>query len=144
MKRLPVVCAVLLVAIVAASSRPGWGRLRQYGTKTFDVVVPAIPDGAMIILADKPLGFVAPFLRGHDSNYVGIVDLPGLGRLNIEIQRRIRHATQALVLIDRPPESYAARLRSFGRQIDPATCHRIDNSFDRNLVLCATQAADRP
>jgi hypothetical protein len=137
--RLPVVCAIALVAIVAASSRPGWGRLRHYDASVFDIHAPAIPDGATIILADKPIGFAAPFLRGKDIAFVGIVDVPGTGLLRDEILRRVRNAAPALVMIDKPADSYAALLRSFGRKIDSATCQPVGNEFDRGLVLCGTR-----
>jgi hypothetical protein len=140
--RLPVACAIVLIAIVAVSSRPGWGRLRQYGASVFPIHAPAIPDGATIILADKPIGFVAPFLRGTDIAFVGIVEVPASGLLHDAIQRRVRDARPALVLIDKAPESYAALLRSFGLRIDPATCQPIGNAFDRGLALCGTRPAD--
>jgi hypothetical protein len=134
--RLPVACAIVMIAIVAVSSRPGWGRLRHYGASTFDIHAPAIPDGATIILADKPIGFAAPFLRGKDIAFVGIVDVPASGLLHDAIQRRVHNAAPALVLIDKPPESYAGLLRSFGIRIDPGTCQPIGNAFDRGLALC--------
>ncbi len=139
--RLPAACAIGLVALVAVSSRPGWGRLRQYGASVFDIHAPAVPDGATIILADKPIGFVAPFLRGKDIAFVGIVEVPRTGLLRDEIRRRVANAAPALVLIDRPPASYAPLLRSFGRQIDPTACQPIGNAFDRSLALCGTRPA---
>ncbi len=142
--RLPVLCMIMLVAIVGVSSRPGWGRLRHYGGSVFDIRAPAIPDGATVILADAPIGFVTPFLRGKDIAFVGIGAVPGSGRLNDEMQHRVRDATTALVLIDKPPAYYAALLRSYDRQIDPATCQPIGNPFDRGLTLCGTRAADGP
>ena len=139
--RLPAVCAIVLVAIVAVSSRPGWGRLRHYGTSVFDIQAQAIPDGATIILADKPIGFVTPFLRGKDIAFVGIAEVPAPGRLTDEIRRRVRNAATALVLIDKPPARYAALLRSYGREVDPATCQPIGNQFDSGLALCGTRVA---
>ncbi|MGA3399141.1 MAG: hypothetical protein ABSC95_07965 [Acetobacteraceae bacterium] len=141
-RRLPVACAIVLVALVAVSSRPGWGRLRHYGTSVFDIHAPAIPDDATIILAAKPIGFAAPFLRGKDIAFVGIAEVPRAGLLRDEILRRVRHAAPALVLIDKPPAYYAALLRSYGRQIDPAACQPVGNEFDRGLTLCGTRLAD--
>jgi hypothetical protein len=137
-ERFPVVCAIMLVAIVGVSSRPGWGRLRHYGRSVFDIQAPVVPDGAAVVLADKPIGFVIPFLRGKDISFVGIVEVPASGRLNDEIQRRVRVATTALVLIDKPPAHYAPLLHSYGLQIDPAACQPIGNQFDRGLTLCGT------
>ncbi len=139
---LPAACAIVLIAIVAVSSRPGWGRLRHYGPSVFDIHAPVIPDGATIILADKPIGFALPFLRGKGVAFVGIVEVPQTGLLHDEIQRRVDNAVPALVLIDKPPASYAALLRSFGRQIDPTTCQPVGNEFDRGLALCGTRPAD--
>jgi hypothetical protein len=139
--RLPAVCAIFLVAIVAVSSRPGWGRLRHYGRSVFDIQAQAIPDGATIILADKPIGFVTPFLRGKDVAFVGIAEVPAPGRLTDEIQHRVRDAVTALVLIDKPPARYAALLRSYGREVDPATCRPVGNQFDSGLALCGTRLA---
>ncbi len=143
-KRLPFACAILLVAIVAVSSRPGWGRLRHYGSLVFDIHAPAIPDGATIILADKPIGFVAPFLRGRDISFVGLAEVPATGLLPDAIQRRVRRAAPVLVLIDKPSAAYAALLRAYGTQIDPVTCQPIANEFDRGLALCGTQPAGGP
>jgi len=141
--RLPVVCAIIAVAIVAISSRPGWGRLRHYGSSVFEIQAPAIPDGATVMLADAPIGFVAPFLHGKDIAFVGI-SVPQPGLLRERTQRRVRDASTALALIDKPPPYYASLLQSYGRQIDPATCQPIGNQFDRNLTLCGTRAAGEP
>jgi hypothetical protein len=138
-RRLPAVCAILLIAIVAVSSRPGWGRLRHYGARAFEIQAPAIPDGAVVMLADAPIGFVIPFLHGNDLAFIGIGAVPGPGHLSDTIQQRVRDAATALVLIDKPPEHYAALLRSYGRQIDPATCQPIGNPFDPGLTLCGTR-----
>jgi hypothetical protein len=139
--RLQVACAIVLVAIVAVSSRPGWGRLRQFGPSVFDVHAPALPDDATVILADKPIGFAVPFLRGKNLTFLGIVDVPASGLLSNAIRRRVHDATTALVLIDKPAASYATLLRSYGRQIEPATCQTVRNNFDPGLALCGTHLA---
>jgi hypothetical protein len=54
----------------------------------------------------------------------------------------VRQATRALVLIDKPPAVYAGLLRSFGREIEPATCRTIGNPFDHGLALCGTKLTD--
>ena len=124
--RLPVACAIVLIAIVAVSSRPGWGRLRHYGASTFDIHAPAIPDGATIVLADKPIGFAAPFLRGKDIAFVGIVDVPASGLLHDAIQRRVHNAAPALALIDLAPRNrMPGCCTRFGIRIDPAQCQPI-------------------
>jgi hypothetical protein len=120
------------------------GRLKHYGDSVFDIVAPAIPDHAIVILADRPVGFIAPFLRGRDISFVGIVDLPRPSRLGDEIQRRVGSAAPVLVLINQPADFYTTVLRSYGRAIDPASCQHINNPFDRQPVLCNTVAAVEP
>jgi hypothetical protein len=75
-RRLPFVCAIVLIAIVAVSSRPGWGQFRHYGASVFDIHAPTIPTDATIILANKPIGFAASFLRRRNISFVGIVEVP--------------------------------------------------------------------
>lgn len=141
--RLSVVCAVMLAALVAVSSRPGWGRLKHYGAKVYDIHAPAIPDDATIVIADTPIGFAAPFLRGKDVTFVGIVAVPTPGRLSDEIRRRVRDAATALVLVDKPPASYGTLLRSYGPEIAPGTCQAVRNVFYPDLALCGLRAEDK-
>jgi hypothetical protein len=134
-----IVASLLLAVAIAASSRPDWGRLRHYDSQVFDVHAPSIPDGATIALADRPIGFIVPFLQGRDVSFVGIADVLQPGRLAEAVQHRVRDAASLLVLIDKPPAAYTALLQSYGRRIDASSCKPIANTYDRELRLCAAE-----
>jgi hypothetical protein len=140
-RQIQILCGALMVATVALSSRPDWGRLPHYGATTFNIDASAIPRGATIVLADKPLGFALPFLRGEDISIVGITDPTDPGRLQDSLRARVAHGDPVLVLIDQPPASYAAVMHSYGRRIDEAACTPIRNPFDKDVALCVAVAA---
>jgi hypothetical protein len=138
----PLAGFLLMLAVVAFSIRPGWGRLKSYGTCVYDIQTSAPPDGATIILADRPTSFILPFLQGHDVTFVGIVAVPEPGILKDEVRRRIRAAAPALVLIQRPPRAYADLLRRFDLRIEDVSCRPVVNPFTPGLALCRAQVLD--
>ena len=69
-RALPVVVAILALAIVGTTRWPDWGHV-AFGERWFDVKAPALPSGALVVLAsDGPFGYLLPSL-GADARYVG-------------------------------------------------------------------------
>ncbi|HTQ00476.1 MAG TPA: hypothetical protein VMN56_14210 [Casimicrobiaceae bacterium] len=69
-RALPVVVAILALAIVGTTRWPDWGHV-AFGERWFDVKAPALPRGALVVLAsDGPFGYLLPYL-GAGAQYVG-------------------------------------------------------------------------
>jgi hypothetical protein len=136
-QRFAAFCLVLLVVVVAVSSRPGWGRLRHYASSVFEIHAPTIPDDATILVADAPIAFALAFLGGPSTSFVGAAP----GPLNEQVEGRLHDASTVLVLIDKPPAHYATLLHSYSLRIDPASCQTVANPFDPGLAVCGTQSA---
>jgi hypothetical protein len=127
--------ALVLVALLATSSWPNWGRMRHYGHAVFDIEATSLPDGAIVVVASKPVGFVLPFLRGRDVAFLGAVDLPAGTRMQTAIRQRL----------DRAPGVVAAViLAGVGLEADTAACVPVRTGRrPDDILLCPTRALDQ-
>jgi hypothetical protein len=67
---------VACIAIVAQTLAPNWGRMRAGSGPWFDVQVPLVASGALVVTAAEPVGYLVPFMaRG-----VRVMRLPGTYR----------------------------------------------------------------
>ena len=136
------IVSAVLAMIFAVSSRPGWGRIRTYGAAVFEVEGPMLPDRAVVVFADRPTAFIAPFLKGHDLLFVGIADGSAGSRLDEEISRRIKARPSIMAVIYRPPAAYETITRNFGFRILDASCTPIHNVYEKALAICSGEKTD--
>ena len=139
-----VLCGVVLVAVFAVSSRPGWGRSRDYGVAVFDVQAPSVPDRSAVVFVAKPTAFVAPFLRGNDLIFVGIDEVPLPSRLGQEITRRIQSRPSIMAVVPGWIDHVDALTSKFGFLIVQQRCLPILSARQRDLRICPCEPIKQP
>ena len=134
------VLAVLLVATVATERPIGSERLVHTGPTPLVDVPASLPDDSLVVVADKPLGFVLPFLGGRHLSFVGIVELPPPGyRLRNAVMQRIDEDRPVAILINKAVPRYEAQLATFGLRILPESCRSLTNALERAATLCSAE-----
>jgi len=131
----------VLIVVFAVSSRPGWGRLRQYGSMVFDVQESLVPDHSAVVFVTKPTAFIAPFLKGNDLTFIGLEDIPMPSRLSEEAARRIQSHPHILAVLHSTQTDYTSLTRPFGFRIVKDLCVPIHSANQRDLVLCPSEPA---
>jgi hypothetical protein len=143
-RRLVPSAALVLVALLATSSWPNWGRMRHYGHAVFDIEATSLPDGAIVVVASKPVGFVLPFLRGRDVAFLGAVDLPAGTRMQTAIRQRLDRAPGVVALVARSDPGTAVILAGVGLEADTAACVPVRTGRrPDDILLCPTRALDQ-
>ena len=140
-RRLLAMAGAALIVVFAVSSRPGWGRLRAYGDAVFDVQAPPIADHSAVVFVDRPMAFLAPFLKGNDLLFVGIESVPVPSRLSEEITRRIQSRPAIMAVVRGSPDQYDSLTPMFGFRILKPLCAPIVSANQRDLSLCPGQAS---
>jgi hypothetical protein len=126
----------VLVAAMAATNYTGWGRTKAYGDTVFDVPPIVVPDNTVVVLAGKPLGFLAPFVQGHAVAFLGLAEAERGTRLGAELAARITMAPRLAVIVNRPPETLAGWLGGFGLAIREASCRPIRTQYQAGIAIC--------
>ncbi len=134
--RLLIVAGVALIAVFAASSRPGWGRLRNFGSAVFELRAPEIPDHAAVVFVTKPSAFIAPLLKGEDLMFAGLADVPDQSQLAREIAGRIRDRPAIMAVVLGEPATFGDLTAAFGFRILDRTCAPIVSPNQRDLQIC--------
>jgi hypothetical protein len=130
------VAGVAVIAVFAVSSRPGWGRLRGFGTAVFEVQAPKLPDHAAVVFVNRPSAFIAPFLKGNDLLFAGIEGVPLPSRLAEEITRRIQGRPTIMAVLRGAPADFGGLTSAFGLRILSQTCAPILSVNQRDLQIC--------
>ena len=139
-RRLVPAAALVLVALLATPSWPNWGRVRQYGHAVFDIEATRLPDGAVVVVASKPVGFVLPFLGGRDVAFLGAVDLAAGTRMQATIRQRLDQAPSVVALIARSDPGTAVMLAGVGLEADIAACVPVRTGRrPDDIMLCPTR-----
>jgi len=141
-RRLPILLLLVLAVTIGWANRPGWGRLKQFGTSVFAFAPPPVEDDAVIVLADKPLGFIAPFFTARGVVFVGLQDLPPPGfRLYEAAKARIAEPRPAYALTVTELAAHREALAAFGLKGVDASCQAVVNPFLRDVQLCRLDRA---
>jgi hypothetical protein len=135
--------SLVLIATFAASSRPGWGRVRTWSSSVFVVDAPAVPDHGLVVFANEPVAFVAPFLKGDDLTFVGLSNVPRPSRLRDEIAHAIATHSAVLAVVRGPISNLDALADAFGFRIVPDGCVPIRSNNEPNLSMCRTEPRSR-
>lgn len=125
-----------LVVLVASAGWPGWGRVRSYEGAVFDVAAPDLPDGSIVVVASKPIGFVLPFLHGRDVSFVGVVDLDVGTQAWSIVAQRLASPRPSFALLARTDPNALSALAAMGRDIDLARCQPVRTRRASDIVLC--------
>lgn len=141
--RVRVAIVVVLAMLLLGTTRPGsWGRV-AFGERYFDVAVPAIPSGSLVILGYRhPLAYAAPFFPTGTRFVSPVNNFIDLGQRN-----RLARAAEETIRGHRGPRwflSYKVRtphdartLAYFGLTLDEAGCRVVPSSMDEDhLRLC--------
>jgi hypothetical protein len=79
-RRMTTTMVALLVLSIAASQYPGWGH-KPYATRAFDVHVPEIAQGSLVVLLGQPIAYVIPFFQdAAGQHYLGLTWFNTLAR----------------------------------------------------------------
>jgi hypothetical protein len=127
---------VLTITVVLVSEKQNWGRLRQYGARVIEVQASALPDGAVVVTASRPVAFVLPFLQGRNLAFVGLVDVPRGTRLWDETWQIVRSGRPVYAVLDPAQSDSISNTRAFGLRLDEATCSVIVSNLRAGLQLC--------
>jgi hypothetical protein len=126
----PVGLAALL--LLASTNYPGYGRLRGWRTHVIEADAPRLPDGALLVVAGKPLAFLAPLLAAPGGAVIGLPDVPANTRLEAELRTRLATAAQAFALLN-GPVSLGELARFGGTATD---CAPVPNALQPDVTLC--------
>lgn len=61
----------IAVVLVLGTHHPRWRRV-DYGDRVFQVRLPAVPDGSLVMFVGQPYAYLAPFFHARDLTFVGI------------------------------------------------------------------------
>ncbi len=132
--------AVALGVIFIGEKPYDGGRLKRYGRATFDISLPTVPDGAVIALTGRPMGFLVPLFPQRGLSFVNTTSLPKGYLMERAVLARLGRAPFAL--INREPTDGRIALRRAGWGID--ACARVGNPFQAGIQLCSTRAVPLP
>lgn len=153
------IAALLTVALIAYARPPDWGHV-AYGRSVFVADPPKLADGAMVIFANQPMGFLAPLFaaHGHGLHFLGMPSCFGAGQwcyngfFHYDLGRTMRAALQAhaqnlyvAYYLNKAP-SFPG-LAAFGVAVDTANCQTITTNVSSDIRLChahLTQAGQHP
>jgi hypothetical protein len=138
-RRLKVALPGVLVLLVATANYSGGSRMRRYGPTVFDIAPVAVAPGAVVLIADHPIAFLAPFVRGPDVAFIGLPGVPPDSGLGQEMRARIAAAASRYALLNLLRPAGAERLAAFGLAAD--ACTPMDNAFQTDLALCTLRDA---
>lgn len=132
--------AVALAVLWAMKLNPNWGRV-PFGERFFDVVVPAIPDNALVLLSsEEPLAYVVPFFPAK-TRFAGLDNiLPQAGQGHL-LERKLRDTIARregpIFALDVAGRQNFVILDKYGLAVDRSTCQIVTSNMDRNgLALC--------
>jgi len=149
----------VLLAILLTTRAPDWGRT-TFGERFFEVQVPPIASGSLVLLLDRqPLAYLVPFFP-DDTRFVGPSWSGYLNfdftnpryhnllqqQINAEIAQHhgavysIELARTAKGAENSKPGSAAATLPRYGLRHDSSDCQPIRSNLEkRNLLLCSLE-----
>jgi hypothetical protein len=135
------VAATLAVALLISTTRPAdWGRT-DFGETFFDVRVPPIESGALVLLVvDAPMAYVLPFFPA-DARHVGIrnnVNDPGRrNRLAGHVAQVVRDHRGPLYALSFPKGAGEADLAAHGLRRVPGGCADVRTNMPTSPIeLC--------
>ncbi|HKU86450.1 MAG TPA: hypothetical protein VJV77_08920 [Casimicrobiaceae bacterium] len=144
-----VVAITLSVALLISTTRPAdWGRT-DFGPQWFDVRVPPIEPGALVLLVvDAPIAYVLPFFPA-DARHVGIrnnVNAPGRhNRLAEHVAQVVRDHRGPLYALSFPPGQGEADLAAHRLRRVPGACADVRTNMPTSPIeLCRLTRIEAP
>jgi hypothetical protein len=128
--------ATLGLVVVVVSEKQNWGRLRQYGEQVIELGAPALPHGAVVATASKPIAFVLPLLEGRNLAFVGLEDVAPRTHQWDETKRLLNSGRPVHVLFDPAHPGSVANIAAFGLVVQEAACTIIRSNLQAGLHLC--------
>ena len=129
-------CAVVLVFLFADEQPYDGGRLKRFGHEMYEIGAPHVPDGTVIVLAGRPMGFIAPFVQGRDLTFVNVTSLPLNSLLMGAVQERLRHAATVYALVNRDSANGVKALERSGWIVERDRCTAVENHFQARVAIC--------
>lgn len=144
-----IVAITLAVALLVSTTRPAdWGRT-DFGPRWFDVRVPPIEPGALVLLVvDAPMAYVLPFFPA-DARHVGVrnnVNAPGRhNRLSEHVAQVVRDHRGPLYALSFPPGQGEADLAAHRLRRVPGGCAGVLTNMPTSPIeLCRLARVDAP
>ncbi len=143
------VAITLAVALLVSTTRPAdWGRT-DFGPRWFDVRVPPVEPGALVLLVvDAPMAYVLPFFPA-DARHVGLrnnVNAPGWrNRLAEHVAQVVRDHRGPLYALSFPPGQGEADLAAHRLRRLPGGCADVRTNMPTSPIeLCRLVRLDAP
>jgi hypothetical protein len=146
---LPALCVISIAGLmIAYTVSPKWGRA-PVGSDVFAVQAPAFEDGALIVLSDAAMSFLAPGLAAanHGLRFMAIPrTFHDGGRLGAygyryELGRRMKamvaaNAKSLYVLFHRSEGPPGPNLAAFDIELDMTSCQPGRSSLGQEFLAC--------
>lgn len=137
-----VACAIVTLTILTTHA-PELGRIR-HTQQVFEINAPKLPDNSVVILADEPLGFLAPFLydKQPTTRFVGVPYYLSSRKEPLLSQtiNAIIHSSKGPVFV-----AYYAKtppafdwLSEKGVKVNVTECRTISTNISPDVRLCST------
>lgn len=141
-KSAAVIAAALLVIASTLFTVPPNTQRVAYADRVFSIDAPTLPRNSLVVLADEPIAFMAPFLheRQPSVSFVGtpwyLYNFRGYG-VSKAIAKQIRNAAGPLFVAYyfKTPPSFEW-LSKMGVRIDFKRCRSISTNVSADIALC--------
>jgi hypothetical protein len=140
---------VIVACAMAITTPPNWGRV-QYSRQIFSVNAPTLPINSVVVMADDPLGFIAPFLYARQPT----LRFVGAPSYMIKAKKyRITKTIEGIILSSRTPVYVAFYMKTppvfgwlseIGLQVDFQNCQTISTNVSTDIQLCQAHVLDFP
>lgn len=135
--------AIIILMTFLTTSYPNWGRA-DYSKEAFEISAPKIPNNSLIIFADKPLAYLAPFLAKnvHNIAFIGATHDANLSekyKLGQLIHHKIKKWDEPIFAVSRNIDSsFFNTLENLSlKQV--GSCHEISSNIDSNASICRVE-----
>ena len=144
-----VIAITMAVALLVSTTKPAdWGRT-DFGARWFDVRVPPVEPGALVLLVvDAPMSYVLPYFPA-DARHVGIrnnVNAPGRrNRLAEQVAQVVRDHRGPLYALSFPKGQGEVDLAAHGLLRMPGNCADVRTNMPTSPIeLCRLTRVDAP
>jgi 4-amino-4-deoxy-L-arabinose transferase-like glycosyltransferase len=124
----------IAVVLVLGTHRPEWRRV-DYRTPVFEVRVPPVPDGSLVLFVGQPHAYLAPFFHARDLTFVGVSWLTGASRRHrlwsLTQQRLAAHRGPMYAVLGDESTSERKLLPGLGVKLT-GQCTPVQSNLERN------------
>jgi hypothetical protein len=134
------IIVTVATALIVGTKWPDWWRI-EHGKRWFEVSVPAMEPGALILLTlDAPMAYVLPYFPA-DARHLGVrnnINSPGRNtRLQRSVEESIRNHRGPMYALSFPANQGEADLAEYGLRRIPGNCADVKTAMRTSPIqLC--------